>query len=167
MRYWFDTEFWEQPKANGGGIELISIGIVAEDGRTFYAENADFDWGSCTSQWLHDNVRPHLTDGFEDQLNYDQIGQAILDFVGEDDQPRFWGYFAAYDWVIFCWIFGSMMDLPKGWPMFCLDIKQWAYMLSPDLRLPAHTGTAHHALSDALWTTDAHDFLESLTRDRD
>lgn len=30
MRFWFDTEFIE----NGHTIDLISIGIVAEDGRT-------------------------------------------------------------------------------------------------------------------------------------
>lgn len=161
MRIWFDTEFWERPAANGGGIQLISLGMVAEDGRTLYIENADFDWDACTLQWLHDNVRPHLTGG-EALLDFDDISQAVRDFVG-DEQPEFWGYFADYDWVLFCWIFGTMMDLPKGWPMFCLDIKQWAYMLSPGLRLPAQESTAHNALNDALWTKAAFEFLADLT----
>jgi hypothetical protein len=35
MRYWIDTEFIERPFA----IDLISIGLAAEDGREFYAES--------------------------------------------------------------------------------------------------------------------------------
>lgn len=37
MRYFFDTEFHE----DGQTIDLISIGIVAEDGREFYAVSRD------------------------------------------------------------------------------------------------------------------------------
>ena len=33
VKYFFDTEFYEDGKT----IDLISIGIVAEDGREFYA----------------------------------------------------------------------------------------------------------------------------------
>ena len=36
----------------------------------------------------------------------------------------FYGYFADYDWVVFCWLFGRMIDLPKGFPYFCMDLKQ-------------------------------------------
>ena len=39
MRYFYDTEFIE----NGRTIELISIGVVAEDGREFYAISTEFD----------------------------------------------------------------------------------------------------------------------------
>lgn len=35
MRYFFDTEFYEDGKT----IDLVSIGIVAEDGRELYAVN--------------------------------------------------------------------------------------------------------------------------------
>ena len=31
MRFWFDTEFHE----NGSFIDLISIGVVSEDGRQY------------------------------------------------------------------------------------------------------------------------------------
>jgi hypothetical protein len=34
MKYWMDTEFIERPYT----IDLISIGLVAEDGREFYAD---------------------------------------------------------------------------------------------------------------------------------
>lgn len=37
---------------------------------------------------------------------------------------NFYGYFADYDWVVFCWLFGKMIDLPKGFPMYCKDLQQ-------------------------------------------
>lgn len=38
--------------------------------------------------------------------------------------PEFYAYYADYDWVAFCWIFGKMMDLPKCFTMYCRDLKQ-------------------------------------------
>ena len=40
MKYWIDTEFIERPCT----IDLISAGLVAEDGREFYAESSEVDW---------------------------------------------------------------------------------------------------------------------------
>ena len=55
MKYWIDTEFIERPCT----IDLISIGLVAEDGREFYAESSEVDW---TRQPVdsRDRVRPQL-----------------------------------------------------------------------------------------------------------
>ena len=55
MRFWFDTEFIEDGKT----IDLLSIGIVAEDGSTFYAESTDADL-SRGSEWVQHNVIVHL-----------------------------------------------------------------------------------------------------------
>lgn len=38
--------------------------------------------------------------------------------------PEFYAYYADYDWVAFCWLFGKMIDLPNGFPMYCIDVKQ-------------------------------------------
>jgi hypothetical protein len=38
--------------------------------------------------------------------------------------PEFYAYYADYDWVAFCWLFGKMMDLPNGFPMYCKDLIQ-------------------------------------------
>lgn len=55
--YCYDTEFLE----DGNTIELISIGIVCEDGREYYAVNADMDQDRIKShRWLLNNVWPHL-----------------------------------------------------------------------------------------------------------
>lgn len=157
MRYWFDTEFYERP----GSIQLISLGIVAEDGREFYVENGDFVWGDCDSQWLHENVKPHL-EGKPSKMDYDKIGPAVQAFVGEDAKPEFWAYFADYDWVVFCWLFGSMVDLPKGWPMFCRDLKQWAVLHGNPKLLP-QTSQAHNAAADAEWCRQAWLDLSEMT----
>lgn len=156
MRYYLDTEFWERP----GSIQLISIGIVAEDGREHYAENKDFVWGDCTSDWLHENVKPHL-EGGESLISYADIGPAILEFIQFDlSTPEFWAYYADYDWVVFCWLFGSMIDLPTGWPMFCMDLKQEVYKMG-NPELPPQDTTEHNALHDAKWLRLAYDYVAS------
>ncbi len=38
--------------------------------------------------------------------------------------PDLYAYYADYDFVNFCWIFGKMMNLPKGFPHYCKDLKQ-------------------------------------------
>jgi len=37
---------------------------------------------------------------------------------------EFYAYYADYDWVVFCQLFGTMNDLPKGFPVYCIDLKQ-------------------------------------------
>lgn len=72
-----------------------------------------------------------------------QIAKEIKEFVAYTEHPElhpedyyykkdsfdfkgveFYAYYADYDWVAFCWLFGKMMDLPKGFPMYCIDLKQ-------------------------------------------
>lgn len=37
---------------------------------------------------------------------------------------EFYGYYADYDWVVFCWLFGKMNNLPAGFPYYAKDLKQ-------------------------------------------
>lgn len=153
MKYWLDTEFIEQPHT----IDLISIGLVAEDGREFYAESSEVDW-STASRWTLQTVRPQLEGG---GMAREEIGYAVRRFTDHDERPVFWGYFPAYDWVVFSWLFGGMMELPFRYPQLCLDIKQLAIELG-DPELPHQSGPRHHALSDARWTKEAWTFLAGL-----
>jgi hypothetical protein len=50
-----DTEFIE----DGSTIDLISIGIVCEDGREYYAQSVEFDHRKA-SEWVKENVLVHL-----------------------------------------------------------------------------------------------------------
>ncbi len=153
MKYWIDTEFIQRPNT----IDLISIGVVAEDGQEFYAESSEVDW-SHASRWTLQTVRPQLEGG---GMTREAIGYAVRRFMDADQRPVFWGYFPAYDWVAFSWLFGGMNDLPFRFPQLCLDIKQWAIELG-DPSLPLQTGARHHALADARWTRAAWTFLAGL-----
>ncbi len=141
MRIWFDTEFIEDGKT----IDLISIGMVREDGKQFYAENADCDL-SRASDWVRQNVLPKLSDGRNRMFRHN-IAQEIVEFVGE--KPEFWAYYADYDWVVLCQLYGTMMQLPKGWPKYCLDVKQLC-VSKGDPRLPPkfneHGGAERRAM---------------------
>jgi 3'-5' exoribonuclease-like protein len=153
MKYWIDTEFIERPCT----IDLISIALVAEDGREFYAESSEVDWTKA-SQWTLQTVRPQL---HGTGMEREEIGYAVRRFIEGDEHLVFWGYFPAYDWVAFCWLFGDMNELPFRFPQLCLDIKQWAIELgNPDL--PLQSSARHHALNDARWTREAWAFLASL-----
>lgn len=74
--------------------------------------------------------------------------------------PRRWGYFSDYDWVAFCQLFDTMIDLPKGFPMYCRDIKQLADHMG-NTRIPKPTIEIHHSLEDAQWNKEAYEFLMS------
>lgn len=151
MDYYLDTEFAERPCT----IDLISIGLVREDGVSYYAESSEVNEDLCNT-WVRERVLPQRTLPHSRRTR-NLIRRDILAFIG-DDTPRFWGYFADYDWVVFCWLFGSMIDLPKGWPMFCLDLKQELNRLqiSKDLLPKQNPESEHHALADALWIREAH-----------
>ena len=141
MRIWFDTEFIEDGKT----IDLLSIGMVREDGATFYAEPEETD-RTRAGDWVKQNVIPHLSGPV---LPRDVIRKGLITFAGES--PQFWAYYASYDWVALCQLFGTMMDLPKGWPMYVRDLKQ----LAGNVPLIPQTSQEHNALADAIWTRDA------------
>src|ERR1700738_2916730 len=136
---------------------MISVGLVAEDGREFYAESSEVDWSKANT-WTLETVRPQL-DG--KSMGREDISYAVRGFTNSDHDPVFWGYFPAYDWVVFSWLFGGMTELPFHFPQLCLDIKQWALELG-DPELPAPAGARHHALADARWTKEAWAFLARL-----
>jgi len=144
MRYWFDTEFHEDGKT----IELISIGVVAEDGREYYAETPFSDILAHKHQWLRANVWPSLL-GPGAQKERAEIASDLIKFMGE--KPEIWAYYADYDWVVLCQLYGRMINLPEGWPMYCRDLKQLADHLGVR-KFPVQLTGEHNALEDARWT---------------
>ena len=155
---YIDTEFHEYPST----IELISIALVSEDGRELYLENSEADL-SKADEWLKKNVIAHLQGGNVSKTRT-EIRKEILEFIG-DTRPEFWAYFADYDWVVFCWIFGRMIDLPSHFPKYCRDLKQLmdTYSIKKS-DLPKQTDTNHHALADARWVRDAYWAAENIIR---
>lgn len=265
MRYFIDTEFLEGNQKKWFGetkptIDLVSIGIVCEDGREYYAiskdlnlreawnrydlknertldsiENDYIDYHNVKVYWIRENVlKPiwkeligkeskyylemykrinvwtkyidddyykftykelkrlikkygktnkqiakevkHFVDNRHIEANKEQW---ILDYDTKD--VHFYGYYADYDWVVFCWLFGRMIDLPKGFPMYCIDLKQesdriynlkkeeyiksggknFINKMSNHLDYPKQTNE-HNALSDARWNEELFNFLNKL-----
>jgi len=197
MRYFIDTEFIE----DGLTIDLISIGIVCEDGREYYALNYDCNH-SKADDWVKKNVLaqlpeqplPFLAATAKDAekrrngyYNKESIAIAVAEFCGctatlkplvpgemiypsrshnyalkpESPKPEFWAYYADYDWVAFCQLFGRMVDLPNGFPMYCNDIKQECDRLGNPM-LPKQTEGFHNALEDAKWNRRAWSFLSAI-----
>ncbi len=148
-RLWFDTEFIE----DGHTIDLVSIGIVRYDGgaqlATLYLENAEADL-SRADDWVRENVLCHLEG---DGVPRSVIAEKVREFAGPN--PEWWAYYADYDWVVLCQLYGRMVDLPGGWPMYCRDLRQWlddhghADVSQPD-------DAPHNALADALWVSDTY-----------
>lgn len=149
MRIYFDTEFIE----DGRTIDLISIGLVREDGLTYYAECEEADL-TRADDWIQKNVITSLTGPRKPRA---VIAEEIKTFVGDD--PEFWAYYADYDWVALCQLYGRMLDIPKGWPKLCRDLKQVASELG--VRTPQEDGV-HNALGDAVWVKDTFEVLESV-----
>lgn len=143
MRYFLDTEFID----DGVTIDLISIAVVADDGRTFYAECIECDL-SRASDWVKENVIPHLTG---ERRSREFIARALIDFM--HGEPEIWAYYASYDFVALCQLYGRMMDLPVGWPKYIRDLKVLSE--STGISLPRQLGTTHNALADALWVHNA------------
>jgi len=162
VKIFLDTEFIERPST----IELISIGVVAEDGRELYLENAEADL-TYADDWIKTNVLAHLQGG-TCRVSKLEMRQEILKFIGSDadgrwTKPEFWAYYADYDWVVFCWIFGRMIDLPPHFPMYCHDFKQTMDTFGiKKSDLPKQSGTEHHALADARWLAEAFKYTRSI-----
>lgn len=173
MKYYLDTEFITgfkrpiQPLPTIGKfnkkeffIELISIGILAEDGRKYYAVSNELN-PSLADDWVKKNVlwpiigesgiynrslqNLHgVTEYSKSAMKAVQkikgkstieIRNDIVEFMGGGcghfgpglfvpKDTEIYAYYADYDWVVFCSIFGRMIDLPSGMPMYCKDLKQ-------------------------------------------
>lgn len=168
--YCYDTEFLE----DGHTIDLISIGIVCEDGREYYAINADADWDRIReNDWLMENVVVHLPThstgqvkkrtGFGERgwrwggINMRDswvkpkwvIANEVRDFLLASSHPQLWAYYAAYDHVALAQLWGRMIGLPKGIPMWTNDLQQELFRRG--VEPPSPPDDEHNALADARW----------------
>lgn len=278
MNYYYDTEFLEGTQKTWFGqtkptIDLISIGVVSEDGREYYAISKDFNLKEAWNRydlvrngfrdcgltpnydkvyWIRENVLKPIYDelinlewkvNFCADLDYPfnyssmkylikkygksnkQIAEEIKEFckpplkntfiedatkkIKEDNfigqinnttlkdiingyekintPIQFYGYYSDYDHVALCWLFGKMIDLPKGFPMYTIDLKQILDEKIVDIRskndgrlcfthhpyvveykdIKEHynypkQNNEHNALADAIWNKQLHEFLNNL-----
>jgi hypothetical protein len=143
----------------GRGIDLISIALLTEDGRSLYLANASCDL-ALVSDWVAENVLPKLPPRDDPRwLSHEAIREQVQAFVGDDPTPEFWAYCAAYDWVVLCQLYGTMTYRPDGWPKYCRDVRQEADRLGVDLRAVVPERSSHDAQADAEWCRAAWVYL--------
>jgi hypothetical protein len=169
MNYFLDTEFNEkvsdQDDENPPTIELISLAIVTEPGVEYYWESADFDSFGCNA-WVKENVLPKLNPP-ETRRARCAITKEVLELTRDDPAPVFWAEFGSYDWVVFCWLFGTMEDIPPNFPYHPMDLQQWWVQLGkPDIK-PPPPKHEHHALHDARWNREFYKALCLNAKNRD
>jgi len=179
MRYFYDTEFLEDGKT----IDLISIGIVAEDGRTLYKVSNQFNTRAVAKHdWLMENVMSsishythmtvdfngapifrdiELTDVFADSRAH--IAQDIVNFIGNDPDVELWAWYGAYDHVALAQLFGIMLDLPDNIPMYTNDIRTLR-KLAGNVKMPQQPSGNHNALEDAKFNVVRYDYLMEVLR---
>jgi sugar lactone lactonase YvrE len=159
---YYDTEFLE----DGRTIDLISIGMVCEDGRELYAVNRDMPLRKIRKhKWLMANVVPHLPQPHGDRRNRmptswlfdyadslvkhrEQIADEVRRFIQATPDPQLWAWYGAYDHVALAQLWGPMINLPTGVPMWTNDLRQEAERLG-NPRLPEQQDGEHNALADA------------------
>lgn len=158
MKYFYDTEFID----NGRTIDLISIAIVADDGREYYSHVDGYDRAAAEQHpFLSTEVLPHLAD--IPPTPRDQVAREIAAFLDPETRPELWGYFPAYDHVCLSQLWGMMLDPPPHIPQRTNCIAQLAQFLRVK-RIPISNAAAHDALSDARWTRDAYRWLTAECR---
>ncbi|MFJ8023373.1 3'-5' exoribonuclease domain-containing protein [Streptomyces sp. NPDC096311] len=173
----YDLEFLE----DGRTIELISIGMVCDDGREYYAVNSDAPWERIRkNDWLIRNVLPSLPITGRTSLDSylampaNSYPKTTLEMVGADTKDtqvkphwvianevrdfiqatgpdvELWANYGAYDHVALAQLWGPMVRLPEGVPMFTNDIQQERARLGFRWdELPQQESGEHNALADA------------------
>jgi hypothetical protein len=147
--YFLDTEFEE----DGHTIMPISIGIVSQRGTELYIEIAFDEERAEKNAFVRRFVLPRLTWRREDRLSRVDARLKIQSFIGRT-RPKFWAYYASYDWVLFSQLFGTMLRLPTGWPCMCMDLQQWWLQLGKPSCKPPPSTDEHSAIADARWNWD-------------
>lgn len=179
--YDYDLEFIE----DGHTIELISIGIVASDGREYYAVNDAITRGRLLHRirrhaWLMANVVPTLPQPSGDWrlhmpkswiFDYSSplvkpkhtIADEVRKFLLAAGKPVLWADYGAYDHVALCQLWGPMVELPSGLPMFTCDIQQEALRLGVAWdELPKQEIGMHNAIEDARHNVIKRRFLSEV-----
>jgi hypothetical protein len=120
-KVFFDTEFTGLHQ----NTTLISIGLVSECGKTFYAEFNDYDFNQV-DDWLKENVINNLKyngifqklDETKNSISYksttENIKEKLTTWLEQFGEVEIWSDCLSYDWVLFNQIFGHAFNIPKN-----------------------------------------------------
>lgn len=181
MKIWYDTEFLEDGKT----IRLISIGMIAGDGRQYYAVNREMPQIEIMlHDWLMANVVPSLpiipedlwvTKDPSNPLGLDWrsplikphrlIAHEVSEFIRATPDPELWAWYGSYDHVALSQLWGRMIEHPPWVPMWTNDLRQEQIRLGvPDRAMPLQDVGQHNALADAKHNREMDEFLSVVRR---
>ena len=163
MRVFFDTEFTGLHQ----NTTLISIGCIADNDVTFYAELTDYDQDQV-NDWLREHVIANLTlqplgkpcapavwptnsfCGSTARVRYE-----LQKWLSQFDQIEMWSDCLAYDWMLFNQLWGHAFHIPKQIYYIPFDICTLFKVrgIDPDINREEFAeigdGSKHNALWDA------------------
>jgi hypothetical protein len=158
-RFYLDTEFNEVSVQTASGrtvpvMDLISIALVDDRGREYYAVSSEFDRAAAQANpWIAQNVLSQLPPETEWKTRA-QIGAEILKFIGGED-ARFYYWFIPHDVILLQQLLaGNVVSLPANVAGVPFNLAQ-AYIEAgrPNV-LPPQPPDRHNALADARWARD-------------
>lgn len=162
-KIFFDTKFSGLHQYTS----LISIGLVSECGRIFYAEFTDYDQlRHHIDNWIRDNVINNLVlkteypngdvrgDRFTIKGDTRMVKYWLSVWLSGFKDVEMWSDYLAYDWVLFNELFGN--EIPKNVNYIPFDICTMFKIenIDPDIERESFiddlpNGTKHNALFDA------------------
>ena len=129
MKIFFDTEFTGLHK----DTSLVSIGLVSEDNRRFYAEISDYD-KTQVNDWLQENViddlwinKGYFSWDYPDFYHFakkEEVALRLADYFKQFDSVELVSDVCHYDMVLLIDLFGEAFDLPSNVSAACYDINQ-------------------------------------------
>jgi hypothetical protein len=163
MKIFFDTEFTGLHQ----NTTLISIGFVTENERTFYAEFNDYAQKQV-NDWLRHNVFPNLQfidiHSLTPKLDLEHhamkstrqiVTTTLSEWLAQFESVEMWADYPAYDWVLFCDLFGGSLNLSKHISNNPFDVATLLKVagINPDVNraefVEFSTVKKHNALEDA------------------
>ena len=118
----------------------ISLGIISECGKTFYAEFTDYDRTQLNA-WLEENIIPNTWVAIHNPItsmgevtgdsrwadkhvfgSSDYIKPFLEEWLSQFEKIVIWSDCLAYDWVLFNQIWGHAFIIPKNIYYIAMDI---------------------------------------------
>lgn len=118
----------------------ISLGIISECGKTFYAEFTDYD-RTQLNDWLDENIIPNTWVAINNPItsmgevigdsrwadkhvfgSSDYIKPFLEEWLSQFEKIVIWSDCLAYDWVLFNQIWGHAFSIPENIYYIAMDI---------------------------------------------
>lgn len=162
-----DIDFAEIKENNTRRIELVSIGIVGDDGKEYYAINEQASWLYILTHTesfynMHPNIvaqTSHIavfvsTDSFKD---YSVIVKEVTDFIDQYREPELWLFYDAINSVVV----NNLMT--AGEHELCPTNSIYVKLRNKNINtknLPRYHGDLSTTLDNAKWNRLAYNFIE-------